>query len=182
MRRLIPLLALIVAACATTNPSPSAAPPIQPQATQVVDTEGPFSLVFELPRTTWRSGEAIEGTVSLRVAEGGPSAIYGSMGGPFMFTYRELTGTRLVEPVADAACGRHEIAPGAPITEPLGKSGAWSDTDPDGPFLKAFIMGPDVRLPAGDWAVSVLATFSDGAMCDGHPYGPTATVVLHIVD
>lgn len=146
----------------------------------MVDTEPPFSLVFEVPSSTWRSGEAIEGTVSLRVAEGGPSTVYGSAGGPFMFTYRELNGTRFVEPVADAACGGHPVTPDAPITKPLGKSGAWSENDRDGPFLEAFLTGPDVRLPAGEWAVTAAAIFSEGQVCDGFSHDLTATIVLHV--
>lgn len=181
MRRLIPLLALgsLVAACASPPPP---TPPATPEVVRAADAELPFSLVFELPRSTWQAGEAIEGIVSLRVAAGGPSAVYGSAGGPFMFTYRELTRTRVVEPVADAACAPHPIDPGAPITEPLGKSGAWSETDPDGPFLHDFLTRPDVRLPAGDWAVTAAAIFSDGVMCDGRSYDLTATIELHITD
>ena len=181
MRRLIPLLGLATAIVACASPPPPT-PPATPEVVRAADGAGPFSLVFELPRSTWRAGEAIEGTVSLRVAAGGPSSVYGSAGGPFMFTYRELTGTKVVEPVADAACGPHPIAPGAPISEPLGKSGAWSQTDPDGPFLQAFLTRPDVRLPAGDWAVTAAAIFSDGVQCDGRSYDLAATIELHITE
>ena len=181
MRRLILLLALgtMVAACASP---PTPTPPATPEVIRVVDAEPPFSLAFEVPRSTWRSGEAIEGTVSLRVAEGGPTTVYGAAGGPFMFTYRELNGTRFVEPVADAACGGHPIAPDAPITGPIGKSGAWSESDPDDAFIQAFLKGPDVRLPAGDWAVTAAAIFSEGLVCDGFSHDLTATIELHVTE
>ena len=181
MRRLIPLLAIgtIVAACASPPPP---TPPATAAVVRVADAEPPFGLVFELPRSTWGAGEAIEGTVSLRVAAGGPSTVYGSGGGLFMFTYRELNGTRFVEPVADAACAPHAITPGAPITKPLGKSGAWNDNDPDEAFVKTFLAGPDVRLPAGDWAVTVAAVFSEGLVCDGFSHDLTATIEVHITD
>jgi hypothetical protein len=70
MRRLIPLLALgtVVVACA---PAPASTPAATPEVVRAVDGEPPFSLVFELPRSTWRAGEAIVGTVTLGVAAGG---------------------------------------------------------------------------------------------------------------
>jgi hypothetical protein len=182
MHRLIALIGLGVLVIACANPPPPTVPPATAGSVRAVDAEPPFTLVFELPRSTWHAGEPILGTVRLSVAVGGPSTIYSSAGGPFMFTYRELTGDRVVDPVADAACAGHEIAPGAPITQLLGKSGAWDETDPDGPFLKAFLMAPDIRLPAGDWAVTAEATFSDGQMCDGGGYDPSATIELHVTD
>ncbi len=147
MHQLLPrlVLATVVVGCASP---PTPTPPATPEVIRVVDTEPPFSLVFEVPSSTWRSGEAIEGTVSLRVAEGGPSTVYGSAGGPFMFTYRELNGTRFVEPVADAACGGHPVTPDAPITKPLGKSGRLERERP-GRSLPRGVPHRARRAPAG---------------------------------
>ena len=44
----------------STSSAPSVTP-IQNEAVQATDVDGPFRLTFDLPRATWASTEAIEG-------------------------------------------------------------------------------------------------------------------------
>ena len=86
--------------------------------------------------------------------------IYGAAGGPLNFGYKELTGHREIGPASDAACAPHALSVEAPIVVALGKSGGWSDDQPDATFYRDFLTRPDIRLPAGDWPVTATASSS----------------------
>ena len=72
------------------------------------------------------------------------------------------------------------IGAGSPITAPLGKSGAWSDDEPDGAFYHDFLTSLDVRLPAGDWVVTASAGFVVGKDCTGGSHDLAAPIVIHV--
>ncbi len=171
--------ALLIAGCAgpaATAAPPTAAPPVSAQA------DGPFRLELALPRTDWRAGEAITGTATLSYSGAAPTAVYGSGGGVIAFSYAEVGGSRRVDPVWSADCGRHPIGPAAPITAGLSKSGAVAGTEPDAGFLRSFLEGDPgvVRLPAGTWDVSAVTMFLDGEACSGANHHMTAAVRIEV--
>jgi hypothetical protein len=181
MRRFALLLALgtLVVSCAAPPPPMSTEP--EAKAARAVEVVGPFTLTFELPKSTWKAGEPITGEASLSVADGA-GTIYGSAGEPLHFAFKELTGRRVMGPASDAACARYELAADAPIVAPIGKSGGWSDDEPDGAFYRDFFTSPDIRLPAGDWVVTASAEFLVGRDCSGPMRTLSAPIVLHVTD
>ena len=134
-----------------------------------------------MPKATWTAGEPITGQARLSVANGS-GTIYGAAGGPLNFGYKEVTGHREMGPASDAACAPHALSVEAPIVVPLGKSGGWSDDQPDAAFYRNFLTGPDIRLPAGDWLVTASAEFLVGKDCSGPMTTLTAPIQLHITD
>jgi hypothetical protein len=110
-----------------------------------------------------------------------PTTIYGS-GNGLNFAYAEVGGTRKVEPVWTADCATHTLDPATPISEPLGKSGAASEGDPDTAWLHSFILAPDVQLPAGTWDVTALAYFTEGQGCSGGGHSMETTVRVTVSD
>jgi hypothetical protein len=66
------------------------------------------------------------------------------------------------------------------LTSPIKKFGAFSDDQPDAAFYRAFLADPVVRLPAGDWAISAVASFVEGKGCSGASRMMTATVTVHV--
>ena len=106
--------------------------------------------------------------------------IYGAAGGPLNFGYKELTGHRELGPASDAACAPHALSVEAPIVVALGKSGGWSESSPT-PRSSAFLKGPDIRLPAGDWLVTA-AAISARLVGDGFTHDLTAPIELHVTD
>lgn len=141
----------------------------------------PFRLALELPKATWRADEPITGEATLSVIGLRAERLGGSGGGLIGFGYRELTGRWHVEPVWTADCAPHPIGPAGPISQPLGKSGGVDDGDPDAEFYRAFLQGPDVRLPPGEWQIMAIATFIDGEGCDGQSYSIEAPVTITVV-
>jgi hypothetical protein len=171
--------ALIAAACAgpaATAITPATAP------SPAAQTDGLFRLELALPRTEWRSGEAITGTATLSYAGAAPTTVYGSGGGVIAFIYAEVGGSRRVDPVWAADCGPHPIGPAAPITAGLSKSGAVGGTEPDADFLRSFLETDPgiVRLPPGTWVVSAVTMFLDGEACSGASHDLTATVRISV--
>lgn len=132
-------------------------------------------------RLGWKSGEPIEGNVTLSFHGSRPTTIYGS-GSVINFAYAEVGGRRKVEPVWTADCAIHTLDPANPISKPLGKSGAASAGDPATAWLHTFILAPDIRLPAGTWDVSALAIFTEGEACSGGGHSMETTVRLTVTE
>jgi hypothetical protein len=153
---------LISLACAS-NPGASSTPgSAAPTRAEVAG--GQFRLEFELDSATWRADEPITGSARLERLGAG-DVISGSGGGPIAFNYVEVDGTRHVDYEMTADCARHALTRETSIVEPLSKSGGWSRDDPDADFYRQFMLGPDIRLPAGLWEITAVAVFNDGPDC-----------------
>ena len=178
---------LVLVACTIPSPSPVApadTAPSQsatPVAARAEASRGRYRLVFELPKSTWSAGEPITGTATLSLIGGGQADIGASGSGITGFHYQERGGRHDVEPVLTADCTSYRVSGEAPIVEPLGKSGGFTGEDPDAAFLRSFLAGPNVLLPAGDWQVTAIADFIDGRRCQGEHYLLEAPVVIHVV-
>jgi hypothetical protein len=162
-------------ATATETPAAAAA-----AARHAEDQQGRYRLVFELPRASWRADEAIDGRATLSVANGGGVDLGGSGGGLVGFGFAQVGGPRHVDPGWDTDCSPYRLEPGKPVTSAIKKSGAFSDDQPDAAFYRAFLADPVVRLPAGDWTISAVASFVEGKGCSGASRMMTATVTVHI--
>ena len=161
--------------------APGSSPEASAPAVGSMAGAGPFRLTFELPKATWRADEAITGVATLSVAGIQSAVLGGSGGGLIAFDYRELGGRRHVEPASTLDCVSRPIGPADPISEPLGKSGGFDDSDPDADFYRAFLQGPDVRLPSGGWQITAIATFIDGPGCEGQSYSIGTPVTVSVV-
>lgn len=182
MRRLTALLvglALALLACTPQVASPSAPPTDAPANSSL--TEGSFRLTFELPKTTWKADETVTGRSELVLIAGTSATLAGSGGGPLAFAFVSIDGKHRVEPAWTADCATHQLKADSPITSAITKSGGFSQEDPDYEFLHSFLAeGGTVRLPAGDWDVSAIAMFSEGAGCSGPNHDMRATVRIHV--
>lgn len=171
------LLVFVAGCAASPTPGPTETNALPARAE---DVEGPFRLVFELPNTTWSAGEAIEGQATLSVVGAGMAEVSGSGGGLLGFGFLAVGGRRHVEPGWDLSCVLYRLAAGRPILSPITKSGGFSADDPDAAFYRAFLADPLVRLPAGDWQITAVASFVHGRECSGRSYLLTATVLVHV--
>ena len=172
-------LGVVLAGCAGGSEPPVGSPASGP-AGRASDTQGAFQLTFELPRTTFRAGEPIEGRATLAVI-GGVALPFGSSGtGPFTFTFAEIGGRRNVGGLMTADCAPYRLAPGRPMTSAITKSGGWSGDDPEAPFYRAFLADPVVSLPAGDWRITAGATLVEGEGCSGASRNLEAPITVHV--
>ena len=171
MRRLLVGLAvLVVAGCGpTVSPAPTAAPSATPGPTpqpsgavRAEAVDGPFRLVFELAKDTWRAGEPIDGRASLEITAGGVELV-GSGSGLVLFGFRELDGRRQMGPGATADCKVYRLDAGRPLATGITQSGGFAGEDPDAAFYRAFFADPLVRLPAGRWEIQAFAFYAVGA-------------------
>jgi hypothetical protein len=173
--------AMVSGGCANrVEPSTPASQP-STGARQVSDIQGAFQLIFELPTTTYRAGEPIEGRATLAAIGGAPVAFGSSGGGPFVFNFTELTGRRDVGGAMTADCAPYLLEPGSPMTSAITKSGGFSSDDPDAPFYRAFLTDPTVTLPAGDWRITASAVLVEGVGCSGASRDLAASIVVHVV-
>jgi hypothetical protein len=171
----------VLGACAGSTPPSPASPSVGP-AQRASDVQGAFQLTFELPRTTYRAGEAIEGRATLGVI-GGAAVAFGSSGdGPFVFDFAEIGGERRVGGAMTADCAPYRLEPGRPMASGITKSGGYSADDPEAAFAQAFLDGnPVVSLPAGDWRITAGASLVEGEGCSGASRSLAAPIVVHVI-
>ena len=149
---------LTASACASqpaTSPASSSGlgSPVMAQAEA---TDGPYTLTFDLPRTTWSASEAIEGTASRAVAA--DVEVGGSGEGLLGFQYGEIGGLgRHMEWVVTADCQPYQLIAGQPINSGLTKDSGYSPTASGADFYASFFADPAVHLPAGDWTITARA-------------------------
>jgi hypothetical protein len=177
-------------AWATSTPSqPAASAPTErssspePVSGTAEHVEGRFRLTFTLPRTTWSSGEAISGEAALALVIGDLAELGVAGNGPLEFMFQEVGGRHVVGPAWDTVCASARLAADSPITQPIRKSGGYSNDQPDADFYRSFFADPLVRLPAGDWDISAIAEFIDGRDCGAADHhSMRATVRVHVTD
>lgn len=156
---------VLLTACGGAVPSQAVpSPAATPGPVEVSDTEDRYRLVLTLDATTVPASEPVTGEAVLTTTDGLDADISGSGGGVFGFSYREIGGTRSMGYAMTADCAPHTIPAEGGLRSGLEPSGAWSEDDPDADFYRAFVHGPDVRLPAGAWQVTAHAVFV-GAGC-----------------
>jgi hypothetical protein len=143
-------------------------------------TEGAFRLELVLPHLDWKASDAITGTAILSFDGSAPTTIYGSDLSVIVFSYAEVGGRRKVDPVWISDCAGRPLDPATPLNADLSKSGAMPNSGPDADFLRSFLTGPDVRLPAGTWDITALATFTEGDGCVGVEHSMKATVRITV--
>jgi hypothetical protein len=171
---------LVLGACAGPTPPSSAASLPAGPAQSASDIQGPFRLTFELPRTTFRAGEAIEGRAALGVIGGAAVAFGSSGGGPFVFSFAEINGRRSMGGAMTADCAPYRLEPVRPMTSGITKSGGFSNDDPEAAFYRAFLSNPIVSLPAGDWRITAGASLVEGEGCSGASRNLAAPIVVHV--
>jgi hypothetical protein len=182
MRRLLVFgLCLSVLGCSgaqATRPPTSSSGPGPTPISHAEDVQGSFRLVFDLPKGSWTTGEAIDGVATLTVV--GPSGVdvRGSGGGLIGFTFTEVGGTRRVDPVWAGDCGPYRLDSG--FSTHIKKSGVVDGTKSDADFIGSFLADPEVHLPAGDWTISAVAWFTEGTTYRGQEHQMTATALVHV--
>jgi hypothetical protein len=176
-------LSLVLGGCSgnapTTSPaptSPTVAVPIRAETVQ-----GRYRLSFELPRSTWKAGEPIDGVATLALVNGPGVDLGGSAGGLFVFDFAAVDGSHHVQPGADAACAPYRLEQERPMSSSIKKSGGFSPDEPDAPFYRAFFRDPIVRLPAGEWRITAIVWFVEGRGCAGQSRTIQVPLTAHIV-
>jgi hypothetical protein len=152
----IALITLIAGAACTAGCGDDGASPDTGPITSSAEGNG-FVLAVTLPTNTYTPVDPIDLQVTLTWQGAEPTKkVWGSAGGPLMFALKQLDGPIEIGPASDAACGIHEFVRGVPQVSGYRKSGGYSDTDPNAAFYKAFFADPMLRLPVGQWRISVI--------------------------
>ena len=178
---LIPLalaLGASLAACAGASLAPTPAPSVP--GAHAADLQAPYILTLELPTATWKADQPITGMATLSLVQGSGVDIGGAAGGPIAFEFASLDGIHLIEPVTDLVCAPYRLEPGKPVVSPIRKSGGFFPEQPDFEFNRAFLTGPDIRLPAGDWKITAVASFLEGQGCTGLSRTIRTTIQVHV--
>jgi hypothetical protein len=175
MRRSITLLiALLVGACGTgTTPLGT------PDPATATATQGRFALAFTIDRATVHPADTIVGAATLTLLTPGGATVTGSSD-MVTFEFAEVGGAgRDVVPASPSDCSPHQVISSGGIETPIAKSGVVVD-GPNADWYRQFLQDPLIRLPAGEWEITAIATFFDGRACVGQPYDLRATVQVHV--
>jgi len=173
-RLLAAALCLVVVGCSGGT---NAATPAPAQAT---DTQGKYRLVFELPRTDWRTSDSITGHATLSLVGSGGADFGASGEGPLAFGFDEVDGNRHVGWTMTADCKNYHLDAGQPMSAPIKKSGGYSADAAPYDFNRWFMTDPLVHLPAADWTITAIASLVDGSYCSGASYTLKAAVLVHV--
>ncbi|MGH2464166.1 MAG: hypothetical protein ACRDGI_01780 [Candidatus Limnocylindrales bacterium] len=175
------LLAVLTAACADPGPglTVSASAPDAAGAAATA-SNGPFEFSFTLPRTGWKTSDAITGTATLTVSS--PMVVGGSGSGLIGFDIDELGGLgRKMDGAMTLDCGRYQLVPGRPITSAIVKGGAYSPGASGADFYESFFADPLIHLPAGNWTINAFASFisfDDSQSCHLPSYELSAPITI----
>ena len=166
-------MAFAAVACggSTTTPNDVAPDPITATA-----LDGRFEVRFTVDRTALKTADNIEGTAELWLKAGGSGAMSGSSD-LFGFEFVEVGGQqRAVTPVTSSDCSPHQLGSDNPLTSPILKSGGVQEGNANADFVKQFLDGAEIHLPAGQWDVTAIAGFIEGRGCAGPGHVIRATV------
>ena len=173
-RLLAAALCLVVVGCSGGASQTIATP------AQATDTQGKYRLVFELPRTDWRTSDSITGQATLSLVGSGGADFGASGEGPFAFGFDGVDGNLHVGWTMTSDCGNYHLDAGQPMSSPIKKSGTYSATAAPYDFNRWFMTDPLVHLQAGDWTITAIASLVDGSYCSGAYYTLKTTVVVHV--
>jgi hypothetical protein len=167
------LIALAALGCGGGNTTPADVTP-DPQTVTALD--GRFELRFTVDRTTLRPGDSITGTAELWLKAGGSGALSGSSD-LFSFEFLEVGGQqRSVAPVISTDCSPHQVGADRPLTSAIYKSGSPEAAGANAEFVRQFLAGDAINLPAGTWDISAVAGFVDGRSCAGLQHRIRSTI------
>ena len=144
-------------------------------------SQGQYRLVFELPKSDWRTSEAITGEATLSLI-GLSSVDFGASGsGPIQFSFDEIGGSRHEPGLGTPDCRLYRLEEGAPISSPIKKSGLGfgGDAQPSD-FVRWFATDPLVHLPAGDWKITATANVWKNICPVTGDQPLRAAVVIHV--
>jgi hypothetical protein len=186
-RQVVVAASLAVAVAVAGCGSPAGSSAVAPKASRAVtllradDSDGGFRLSLELPKDTWRAGEAIEGNATLAPVGGGVATVSGSGTGLLGFEYAQIGGDYKAGWGSTLDCVQYSVGSSAPLVSSLRKAGMYEGDAGPTDFNRLFAADPLVHLPLGDWTVAAVSDFTEGAGCTGMGHGLRAEVIVHVV-
>lgn len=176
------ILAATVVGCAGSLPSTTGGSGLGSPSTpaRAQDTDDHFRLVFELPKTTWRTTEEVTGAATLTLVTPTSMTVWGSGAGILGFDFAEVGGDKNVGWIRTADCAPHQFEASTPLVSPIRKTASYSESAPATDFYRVFGTDPLIHLPAGDWRISAVTDFTEDG-CGGTLHELQAALVIHVV-
>ncbi len=137
---------------ASPSPTGGTAPPGQGVAEL-------FSLDIRADRGPYAADEPIEIEAALTYNGEERTTVTSSGDGLVRFGIEQLDGPVDTGPSHDESCVRHEYRPGDVEHVEFQKSGGYSNDDPMADFWREFFADPELRLPAGEYRITVWAEY-----------------------
>jgi hypothetical protein len=149
-------------------------------AWEVVDSAHDPMWVLSIgsPKAQWAAGDAIDvQSVLAYVGPGQGTEYFGPGSGILAFGLREIGGTRHLDGLTEGDCSRHAIRTDEPLVSEF-KKGGYSADDPNAAFYEQLLADPRLRLPSGEWELTVRAAFSMPPDCvEGRVVSLVASIV-----
>lgn len=135
-----------------------------------------FTLRLSVDRARYAANEPISARATLTDAGQVSVTALGPGSSLVGFSVAQEGGKLKAPAVFEAPCYPYTFDPGRPVTFPFRKSGsAEGATGPEAAFLRTYLAGPQLRLPAGTWELSATTSFFIGS-CTTEPIDLTASV------
>jgi hypothetical protein len=145
-----------------------------------VDADHEFRLTISVDQGRYGAGQLMD--VSATLTYLGPNAgivVGGSGTGLVGFALERNEQPALrIDPAGTSDCRPYQMRRGVAVAHPFMKTGGFADEDPLAAFYRAYFASPELRLPAGTWTISAVASFLGSADCDGPQHGLNASVTV----
>ena len=142
------------------------------------DSDQEFRLTIEANQDRYRAGQLID--VSAALSYLGPNAgvvVGGSGTGLVGFALERKEQPMLrIDPASTSDCRPYQMVRGVVAAHPFMKTGGFAEEDPLAAFYRAYFASSELRLPAGTWTISAVASFLGSADCDGPQHALNASV------
>jgi hypothetical protein len=171
----------------TASPSPTQNPEVIPTAptgplldgTALTGTsdDGRFRLTIHADQDRYRAGQELEVAASLAFLGVEPEVtVSGSGTGLVVFGVERDQPPIRIDPAGTSDCRPSQLRRDAPMEVSFFKTGGYDPSEPLAPFYESYLFPRELRLAAGAWTISAIASFNEGSDCTGRGHDLRASV------
>jgi hypothetical protein len=171
----------------SASPSPTQNPEVIPTAptgprlegTALTGTndDGRFRLTIHADQDRYRAGQELQVTASLAFLGAEPEvAVSGSGTGLVVFGVERDQPPIRIGPAGTTDCRPSQLRRDTPMEVSFFKTGGYDPSEPLAPFYESYLFPRELRLAAGTWTISAIASFNEGTDCTGRGHDLQASV------
>lgn len=162
-------------------PSAPTGPLLDGTALTGTNDDGRFRLTIHADQDRYRAGQELQVRASLAFLGAEPEvAVSGSGTGLVVFGVERDQPPIRIDPAGTTDCRESQLRRDTPMEVSFFKTGGYDPAEPFAPFFESYLFPRELRLAAGTWTISAIASFNEGSDCAarGHDLRASVRVVI----
>lgn len=136
-----------------------------------------FRLTIHADQDRYRAGQQLRVTASLAfLGDEREVAVSGSGTGLVVFGVERDQPQIRIDPAATSDCRPSRLRLDTPMEVSFFKTGGYDPAEPLAAFYESYLLPRELRLAAGTWTISAVASFTEGTDCTGRGHDLRASV------